>query len=90
MSELLQNVYGIQFYSHIHKFDIGIADAFFKKNTLLVGDFPGGSVTKTPTSNAGGPGSISGQGTRSLMLQPVVVDDKTDQIYLYFMCSSCL
>ena len=29
MNELLQNVYGIQFYSHIHEFDIGIADGCF-------------------------------------------------------------
>ena len=41
----------------------------FFLNTLLVGDFPGGSGTKTPISSAGGPGSISGQGTRALMLQ---------------------
>ena len=28
------------------------------------GDFPGGAVDKTPRSNAEGPGSIPGQGTR--------------------------
>ena len=33
------------------------------------GDFPGGPVAKTPRSHAGGPGSIPGQGTRSLMPQ---------------------
>ena len=80
MNELLQNtvLYSVlYFYSfifiqfYIHNLDIGIAGAFFFLNTLLVGDFPGGSVTKTPTSNAGGPGSISGQGTRSHMLQRV-------------------
>ena len=32
-------------------------------------DFPGGPVAKTLCSNAGGPGSIPGQGTRSHMLQ---------------------
>jgi len=30
-------------------------------------DFPGGPVAKTLCSNAGGPGSIPGQGTRSHM-----------------------
>ena len=34
---------------------------------ILVWDFPGGPVVKTP--NAGGSGSIPGQGTRSPMLQ---------------------
>ena len=32
-------------------------------------DFPGGPVAKPPHSNAGGPGSTPGQGTRSHMLQ---------------------
>ena len=32
-------------------------------------DFPGGPVAKTPSSNAGGPGSIPDQGTRLHMPQ---------------------
>ena len=32
-------------------------------------DFPGGPVAETPCTNAGGLGSIPGQGTRSHMLQ---------------------
>ena len=32
-------------------------------------DFPGGPVAKTPRSQGGGPGSVSGQGTKSHMLQ---------------------
>ena len=35
------------------------------ENTLR--DFPGGAVVKTHAPNAGGPGSIPGQGTRSHM-----------------------
>ena len=31
----------------------------------IIGDFPGGPVGKTSPSNAGGPGSIPGWGTRS-------------------------
>ena len=36
---------------------------------LRIRDFPGGPEAKVPASNAGGPGSILGQGTRSHMLQ---------------------
>ena len=36
---------------------------------LKIRDFPGGPEAKAPASNAGGPGSILGQGTRSHMLQ---------------------
>ena len=36
---------------------------------LRMRDFPGGPEAKAPTSNAGGPGSVLGQGTRSHMLQ---------------------
>ena len=32
-------------------------------------DFPGGPVAKAPCSQERGPGSISGQGTKSHMLQ---------------------
>ena len=35
------------------------------KKYYIFGDFPGGPVAKTPPSNAGGPGLIPGQGTRS-------------------------
>ena len=42
-------------------------DAYQKR---YCGDFPGGPVAKPPpAANAGGPGSIPGQGTRSHMLQ---------------------
>ena len=37
--------------------------------THIYRDFPGGSVAKTPASNAGGLSSIPGQGTRSHMMQ---------------------
>ena len=36
---------------------------------LLTGDFSGGPLAKMCTSSAGGPGSISGQGTRPHVLQ---------------------
>ena len=36
---------------------------------MVTGGFPGGLVAKTPSSHAGGPGSIPGQGARSHMLQ---------------------
>ena len=38
----------------------------------LNGDFPGGPVATTLALNAGGPGSISGRGTRSHMPQLIV------------------
>ena len=40
---------------------------FFK--IVLLRDFPGGLVAKTPCSQQGGLGSIPGQGTRPHMLQ---------------------
>ena len=36
---------------------------------IISKDFPGGLVAKTPCFQWGGPGSISGQGTSSCMLQ---------------------
>ena len=35
----------------------------------MCSDFPGGLVAKTPAPNAGGLGSIRGQGTKSRLLQ---------------------
>ena len=36
----------------------------FEKSRLKAGDFPGGAVVKNPPANAGGPGSIPGQGIK--------------------------
>ena len=35
-----------------------------KASVIILRDFPGGPVVKNPPSNAGGPGSIPGQGTK--------------------------
>ena len=52
------------------------AKLLFKLSWLIIdsskasyGDFPGGPTVKTHGPNAGGPGSIPGQGTRSRMMQ---------------------
>ena len=37
---------------------------FLKLKKIIVRDFPGGPVVKTLPSNAGGQGSISGQGVK--------------------------
>ena len=59
---------------------------------MVTRGFPGGPVAKTPSSHAGSPGSIPGQGARSHMLQLKILyvamkTGSSSQIHKYIFLS---